>query len=233
MISGADPAVAGEAVILSAHYDHLGASQIAGGSRRVPTAGGSAAGSKPKNRLSRTAACRLPATVFPGADDVASGVAVVLGAARTLSRAEVRPRRTILFCLWSAEECGLLGSRAYVDHPLVPLERTQFVLQVEMVGAGRTDTFETSSAGLAGTGSAALRESASELGLTLAADTCKGVSDHLPFIRRAVPALVLTTTGDHPDYHTCRDTPDRLHSAGIENATRLCAKAIWQVANQD
>jgi Zn-dependent M28 family amino/carboxypeptidase len=101
-----------------------------------------------------------------------------------------------------------------------------------MVGAGRTDAFLTSAARLAGTGHAALSAAAADLGLTLAADTCRGVSDHMPFIRRGVPALVITTTGDHPNYHTPRDTPDRLHPAGIENATRLCAQAIWREANE-
>jgi hypothetical protein len=216
MIPGSDPTVAGEAVILSAHYDHLGVAETPGSS----------------GALSRAAAHAHPSPMFPGADDDASGVAVVLGAARALTHASARPRRTILFCLWSAEECGLLGSRDYVDHPLVPLARTRFVLQVEMVGAGRTDTFETSSARCAGSGYNALRDSASHLHLTLAGDSCKGVSDHLPFIRRGVPALVLTTTGEHPDYHTCLDTPDRLHPAGIENATQLCTRTIWKVANE-
>jgi peptidase M28-like protein len=199
MIPGTDPRVADEAVLLSAHYDHLGAA---------------------------------PGALYPGADDDASGVAVVLGAARALRQAGARPRRPILFCLWTAEECGLLGSQEYVDHPLLPLDRTRFVLQVEMVGAGRTNAFLTSAARLAGTGHAALSAAAADLGLTLAADTCRGVSDHMPFIRRGVPALVITTTGDHPDYHTPRDTPDRLHPAGIENATRLCAQAIWREANE-
>jgi hypothetical protein len=230
MLPGSDPAVAGEVVILSAHYDHLGAVQA------FRHSGVQAFGrSGIRQPQFRTPERRTPERlngIFPGADDDASGVAVVLGAARALSHASARPRRTILFCLWSAEECGLLGSRDYVDRPLVPLDRTRFVLQVEMVGAGRTDTFETSAAGLGKSGYGALRESAAHLGLTLAGDTCKGVSDHLPFIRRGVPALVLTTTGEHPDYHTCRDTPDRLHPEGIENATQLCTKTIWKVANE-
>ena len=84
-----------------------------------------------------------------------------------------------------------------------------------MVGAGRADTFLTSPARLAGTGHAALAAAAAALGLTLAADTCKGISDHMPFIRRGIPALVVTTNGDHPNYHTARDTPNRLNPAGI------------------
>jgi len=213
MIPGADPAVADEAVILSAHYDHLGASQ-------------QAVGSQP------SAPSRHPSTLYPGADDDASGVAVVLAAARALRRSGARPRRTLLFCLWTAEECGLLGSRHYVEHPLLPLARTRFVLQVEMVGAGRAASFLTSDARLAGTGHAALSVAAADLRLTLAGDTCKGVSDHMPFIRRDVPALVITTTGEHPNYHTSRDTPDRLQPAGIENAARLCAQTVWREGNE-
>jgi hypothetical protein len=206
MIRGSDPEVADEAVILSAHYDHLGGPQ---------------------------AGTRLPSAIFPGADDDASGVAVVLGVARALRAAGARPRRSILFCLWTAEECGLLGSRAYVARPLLPLEKTRFMLQVEMVGAGCADRFETSAASLAGGGRAALQSAADHLGLTLTGDGCRGVSDHLPFTRRGVPALVVTAAGEHPDYHTPRDTPDRLKPAGIANATRLCALTLWQQANSE
>jgi Zn-dependent M28 family amino/carboxypeptidase len=172
-----------------------------------------------------------PGTFFPGADDDASGVAVVLGVARALRAAGARPRRSVLFCLWAAEECGLLGSRAYVAQPVIPLEKTRFMLQVEMVGAGRTHRFETSTARHAGRGHAALQAAAAHLGLSLANDECKGVSDHLSFVRRGVPALVLTTTGEHPEYHTPRDTPDRIQPTGIANATRLCALTVWREAN--
>jgi hypothetical protein len=229
MIPGSDPAVADEGVILSAHYDHLGA--VDGG--YPPMVGGKpVAGSKVKCGPHRTTNYRLPTTVFPGADDDASGVAVVLGAAHALRQTGFRPRRTILFCLWTAEECGLLGSQDYLDHPLLPLERTHFVLQVEMVGAGRPDIFVTSAASLAGTGYTALSAAAAGLGLTLAGDTCKGVSDHMPFIRRRIPALVITTTGEHPNYHTSRDTPESVHPAGIENATRLCIQTISREADE-
>jgi aminopeptidase YwaD len=249
MIPGADPTVADEVVILSAHYDHLGEEKPVGSGQQTAGSGRPNIGDPGRartgrrsmqrarafapagNPLSRTG-CRPPSTVFPGADDDASGVAVVLGAARALRAAGARPRRTLLFCLWTAEEEGLLGSRAYVEHPLVPLEKTRFALQVEMVGAGRTDSFTTSSARPAGDGYDALQEAAAHLGLSLDADTCRGTSDHLPFLRRGVPALVITASGEHPDYHTPRDTPDRLHPAGIDNATRLCALTVWREADR-
>jgi hypothetical protein len=224
MIPGTDPILAQEVVILSAHYDHLGASSLPPVSLRlVSRTASQAAGVRE----------RSAPVFYPGADDDASGVAVVLGVARALRALDARPRRTVMFILWTAEECGLLGSRAYVDRPVAPLEQTRFVLQVEMVGAGRPDTLVTSPARFAPAGRVSLAAAAERLGLSLAGDGCRGMSDHLPFARRGVPALVVTTAGEHPDYHTVRDTPDRLRPAGIENATRLCALAVWREANRD
>src|SRR5204863_477543 len=68
-----------------------------------------------------------------GAEDNASGVAAVLGAAGALVRSEARPRRTLLFVSTTAEESGLLGGEAYVRDPLVPLERTAAVLNLDVV----------------------------------------------------------------------------------------------------
>ncbi|PYO35947.1 MAG: hypothetical protein DMD86_05615, partial [Candidatus Rokuibacteriota bacterium] len=90
ILPGADPARATEAVVLGAHYDHLG---------------------------------RAGGLVHPGADDNASGTAVVLGLARAFAAAGATPR-TLVFALFAGEEMGLLGSTHYARHPAVPVERT-------------------------------------------------------------------------------------------------------------
>src|SRR6185295_14235724 len=100
LLPGTDPALAGEALVLGAHYDHLG---------------------------------RDGDRIYAGADDNASGTALVLGLARALAASGGLPR-TVVLALFSGEELGLLGSRHYAAHPAVPMARTAAMLNFDMVG---------------------------------------------------------------------------------------------------
>jgi hypothetical protein len=74
--------------------------------------------------------------VFNGADDNASGTAVVMEVARTMKLNGARPKRTIIFALWGAEEEGLLGSKYYTENPLYPLDKTVIYINLDMEGEG-------------------------------------------------------------------------------------------------
>lgn len=74
--------------------------------------------------------------LFPGALDNASGVADIMGAAKALAQSEVKPKRSVLFILIGGEECGLYGSKYYTDHPLFPIDKTVFMINLDMVGNG-------------------------------------------------------------------------------------------------
>ncbi len=74
--------------------------------------------------------------VFPSALDNASGVADILGAAKALAQSEVKPKRSVLFILFGGEECGLYGSTYYVENPLLPIEKTVIMINLDMVGNG-------------------------------------------------------------------------------------------------
>src|SRR5207244_11788025 len=76
---------------------------------------------------------RADGVVYPGADDNASGTAVVLGLARAFAAAG-GSSRTLVFALFGAEELGLIGSRHYVNRPAVPLDRTVAMVNFDMVG---------------------------------------------------------------------------------------------------
>jgi len=104
LVPGAGPDVAGEVVVVGAHYDHLGIGP--------PSEGDS---------------------IYNGADDDASGVVAVVEAARLLAAGDP-PRRTVIFLLSTGEELGLLGTRWYLENPVRPLEGTVANLQVEMIG---------------------------------------------------------------------------------------------------
>ena len=146
-----------------------------------------------------------------GADDNASGAAVVMELARMFKLCDVRPRRTLLFVQWNAEEMGLIGSRHYVDHPVYPLERTIAAYNFDMVGAGDgtgillfggTDTRNAWLTEL-------MRGASSAAKLTHVIQTVpqKLASDHAPFVQKGIPICWGFARPDpHPGYHTPRDT---------------------------
>jgi Zn-dependent M28 family amino/carboxypeptidase len=107
-LPGADPALAGEYVLVSAHLDHLGVGE--------PVAGALTPGR----------------TIYNGAMDDASGVASVLEAARAFGENSERPRRSMLFLVFTAEEKGLLGSRYFAGHPTVPEQSIVADLNLDM-----------------------------------------------------------------------------------------------------
>ena len=72
--------------------------------------------------------------LYPGADDNASGVAMMLEVARCLAAAPERPRRSVMFVGFDLEEIGLWGSRYFVEHPPVPLERVALFVTADMIG---------------------------------------------------------------------------------------------------
>lgn len=74
--------------------------------------------------------------LFPSALDNASGVADIMAAAKALAQSEVKPKRSVLFILIGGEECGLYGSKFYADNPIFPIDKTVFMINLDMVGNG-------------------------------------------------------------------------------------------------
>jgi uncharacterized protein len=127
LLPGSDPALAEEVVLVSAHYDHVGDDPPAWICPRGVSAVADA----------RETTCRRQAgTRYPGANDNATGVAVMLEIARLWHEEGYRPRRTVLFAAWAAQEAGQVGLRRYVQAPAVSLENLVAVLHLEAVGGG-------------------------------------------------------------------------------------------------
>ncbi len=100
-----------------------------------------------------------------------------------------------------------------------------------MVGQGNPGTFiTTGSAFLAHY--ATLSGSAEELGISLKAERYPGASDYLAFTRKGVPSSLIYADGEHPHYHTSRDTPSAINRDVLTSAARLGALAAWRAANQ-
>ncbi|HKQ65026.1 MAG TPA: M20/M25/M40 family metallo-hydrolase [Methylomirabilota bacterium] len=198
ILPGTDPALAPEAVVIGAHYDHLG---LADG------------------------------VVYPGADDNASGTAVVVGLARAFAAAGGNAR-TLVFALFGAEELGLIGSRHYVDRPAVPLDRTVAMVNFDMVGRlqGRTLSI---GGGDSGNRLRALVSQAAQLeGMTLDLHGSPyGPSDHARFYAAGVPVLFFYT-GGHSDYHKPSDTADKIDAAGMARIAALGARVVDGLASE-
>ncbi|HEY75488.1 MAG TPA: M20/M25/M40 family metallo-hydrolase [Thermoflexia bacterium] len=161
--------------------------------------------------------------VMHGANDNASGVATMLEIARVWHDAGFRPARTVLFAAWDGEELGLLGSRYYVENPLLPLTRTVAVLNLDMVGGGETLMIDGEDPV-----AAQLLVSASTFGIT-ATHSSIGRSDHASFIEADVLAAMPIWWPD-PVYHSPDDTveainPEHLRASGVVAAHALAALA--------
>ena len=198
VVPGHDPARASEAVVVGAHYDHLG---------------------------------RSGGTVFPGADDNASGTAVVLELARAFATAAGTPR-TLVFVLFSGEELGLLGSRHYVRNPAVSMERTVAMINLDMVGRLGDRPLGVGGVATGGGLKTVVDEVGRRLNIALAdREAPGGASDHAPFYSAGVPVLFFHT-GAHSDYHRPTDTADKIDADGLARVAAASAHVIEDIAGR-
>ncbi len=212
LVRGSDAALKETAVVLSAHYDHTGMLASGEGDR-----------------------------IFNGANDNASGAATVVELASAIASLEHKPRRSVLFLAFFGEERGLLGSRFYVRHPLVPMAKTIANLNIEQVG--RTDSSEgpqLASASLTGF-------DYSDIGRVFAAagertgirvyrheknnDTYFSRSDNISFARLGVPAHTLTTAYQYADYHQPGDHWEKIDCENMERVLRMIALGVLMLAD--
>jgi len=221
LIEGSNPSLKGEVMIVGAHYDHDGEAY---------------------------------GQIWYGADDNGSGTAALLELAEAFGNGSLPPARSILLCAWAAEEKGLLGSRYYVHHPVFPLNRTVAMFQMDMIGRNEehaenksqqipeerasenTNTLNILGSVFSPDLKATISGMNSQSNLTLrfrydfGAEDLMRRSDQWSFLQRGVPALFFFT-GLHPDYHTPRDTPDKINYAKLEKITRLVYLSALQIAN--
>jgi len=180
-------------------------------------------------------------SVLAGADDNASVSVAEFAAARAF--VAQRPRRSLLFVHHGAEERGLLGSRYHSAHPVVPLAQIVAVLNGDMIGRNHPDTAALLGAQPPHRSSRELVEMALRANAATAhfvVDTLwdrpthpEGWffrSDHLPYARLGVPALMYSTNL-HEDYHTAGDIPERIDYAKLTRMARWMYLTGWYVAN--
>jgi hypothetical protein len=206
LLPGSDTNLAGEIVILSAHYDHLG-----------------------KDSHGR---------ICPGASDNATGVAVLLEAARQLSQPGAHPRRSVAFAAFDSEEEMLFGSFAFTCRPDVAEAKIAAVINLDMLGRNFLDVV-TNTIFLVGTEAYPdLRESICQTGaraglrlLPVGSDLIGPRSDHVAFESRGVPSLFLSS-GIHRDYHRYTDTADKLDYAELDRSVALVVDSVQMLADR-
>jgi len=208
VLVGQDPVLKNEYIVVGGHYDHLGY-------------GGPGSGS------------RMPDTVaiHNGADDNASGTAMVMELAGKIAAVKYNLKRSVIFVAFSGEEMGLLGSKYFVDHPPVDLKKIKAMFNFDMVG--RFDK-EKNSISISGTGTSAEGDSILRLfeaGLPFAVTHSPdgyGPSDHASFYSNNIPVFFFTT-GVHMDYHTPLDDADKLDYEAEKTIGDFSSKLIMNV----
>lgn len=208
LVEGSDPRLKDQAIIIGAHYDHVGY--------------GSA-----RNSYGPTG------YIHNGADDNASGVAGLLEVLDAVNRLPSPPRRSILFACWDGEEGGLFGSRHWVSRPTIPLSQVAVNINMDMIGRMKHDHLEIYGA-RTGTG---LRRFVSEANgegpsAILFDWKLKPDSDHWPFYERRIPFLMFHT-GLHGDYHRPSDDAHLINHAGLATTTKIIFELAVQLADAE
>lgn len=174
---------------------------------------------------------------YPGADDNATGLAMLLEVAEHFALATTRPRRSIYFVSFDLEETGLLGSTHFATHLPREISKLKAVLVADMLGRSMANLMDEM-VFVMGTETApelrrVVEDVPTEEGLKLGrlgADLVGTRSDYGPFRDRRVPFLFLST-GQHPDYHRVTDLPDRVDYDKLRRISQWIAGVLNRLAN--
>ena len=207
ILHGTDPVLKDQAIVLSAHLDHLGLGTAVNGD-----------------------------SIYNGADDDASGVTAVLELARALGECE-RPRRTIIFALFGSEELGGYGNRYFLEHPPMPLDHIVANLEFEMIGRADAAIakdqlwltgFERSNLGaeLAKHGAHLVKDPHPEQNFFQR-------SDNYALAKHGIIAHTVSSFGLHKDYHQPSDELSRIDFDHMISAIQSMIGPVEWLSNTD
>ena len=172
---------------------------------------------------------RQAGLLFPGADDNASGTAVMLEVARAMAKAGAKSKRTILFISFSGEEQGLVGSRLYLERPVAPISLTKAMINIDHAGIGNGRL----TVGVTGFEKNVALDAGQTVGLANKLDVYGFFpgGDHVPFKEAGIPTITIVSGGVHPDFHQPTDTGDKVQPAILEAVARYVTSQVWKLAN--
>jgi uncharacterized iron-regulated protein len=196
-----------QSIVLSAHYDHLG---LGWPDVREGSAG----------------------QIHPGADDNASGVAVLLELTKLLA-AEGGGSRNLVVIAFSAEEAGRLGSQFYVDHPRFPLNEIRGAINLDAVGRLADQPLSILGTGTADEWQHIFRGCTFVTGIP-SKNVVEGAngSDQWSFIERGIPAVQIFS-GPHGDYHRPSDTPDKVDPSGLVKVAAFVKESVTYMLERE
>lgn len=209
LLPGEDVKLKDEYIIFGGHFDHLGMGGPGSSSRAVDTIG-----------------------VHHGADDNASGVALMMELAGKFAGTKNSHKRSLIFMAFAGEEEGLLGSKYFTENSGMDLSKVDLMVNFDMVGRLK----ETKYLQIGGVGTAGgLQEQAVALADTnilklTFTEEGSGPSDHSAFYSKNIPVLYFTS-GAHDDYHKPSDTWDKINYPGMVNIADLVFKMTSDLAN--
>lgn len=206
-LEGSDPQLKNEIVVIGAHYDHLG---LGGANSLAPKEG----------------------EIHNGADDNASGTSGVIELARAFASAPERPKRSLMFMAFSAEEKGLLGSAYFTENPIKPLSQVVAMINMDMVGRLRDNNLMIQGMGTATEWKGIVEKVNQTASFNLKLqDDGFGPSDHSSFYRKQIPVLFFFT-GNHEDYHRPSDDADKINYEGERNILSFVFHTATAISNQ-
>ena len=157
---------------------------------------------------------------YNGADDNASGTTAILELAEAFGKSDARPKDTIVFIAFNAEELGLLGSKHYVSDPLLPLDDCKLMINLDMVGRLRGTTVTAQGGNLSRSVTQLVDKLDDDYPFDVNITAAGNRSDHAPFNWNGVPVLFFHT-GTHPQYHRTTDDPDLINYEGLVNIAKF------------
>ncbi|MFN3651762.1 MAG: M28 family peptidase [Armatimonadota bacterium] len=207
LLEGSDPKLKHEVVVVGAHFDHLGH----GGAHSLSGNG------KPE--------------IHHGADDNASGTAGLLELAQYFGANRKKLGRSVLFMGFSGEEMGLLGSNYWTKHPTIPLERVVAMVNMDMVGRLKDDTFWVIGGGTSPAWKGLLDQvnAKHRFQMKVGGRSGFGGSDQQSFYAKGIPVLFFFT-GVHADYHKPSDTWEKVNADGAARLFQFVADSVERVS---
>jgi hypothetical protein len=216
LFEGADPRLKDEFVLVGGHLDHVG--------RKGQQVGGQKDGAKDGDEI------------WNGADDNGSGTCAILTIARAFAKGRARPKRSLLFAFWNAEEAGLKGSAWWASHPTRPLEKVTYCLNLDMVGRNPDRPMDVE--GVKNAEGDALERiitaacDAEKLKVTKYDHTNEAMfrSDGVSLLRQGVPATMFFTYW-HADYHAVGDHSDKIAYPNLAKIARASYRILHATAD--
>lgn len=240
IIEGSDPKLKNTYVAFGAHYDHTGYRESGAPEGGQANPGGCDGQIRPTPRAGDN--------INNGADDDGSGTVAMLAIAKAFA-AGPRPKRSLLFVWHAGEENGLLGSRYFADHPVVPIESIVTQLNMDMIGRNRcddpaqsntvfvvgSDRISTELHNVNEAANAALPKPLTldyEMNDPADPQSIYTRSDHYSYASKGIP-IVFFFTGLHQDYHFVTDEIAKIDFAKLTRVTQLVYSTAARVANMD